>query len=169
MNLDFNKEIGPKNRLFYGAELVQNKVTSIGIDQNIATGETVDGPARYPKSTWASYGLYVTDQFLVSDKVTIQTGARYNHFNLDADFDTRFYPFPFTETNLNNGALTGSLGLVYRPTKNWVLSANSATAFRSPNVDDIGKVFDSEPGFESGIRLERRCRHRKGIRQCFKN
>jgi hemoglobin/transferrin/lactoferrin receptor protein len=146
VNLDFNKEIGPKNRLFYGAEVVQNKVTSIGIDQDIATGETVDGPARYPKSTWASYGLYVTDQFLVSDKVTIQTGARYNHFNLDATFDTRFYPFPFSEANLNKGALTGSLGFVYRPTKNWVLSANSATAFRSPNVDDVGKVFDSAPG-----------------------
>jgi hemoglobin/transferrin/lactoferrin receptor protein len=35
---------------------------------------------------------------------------------------------------------------VYRPSKDWVISANGATAFRSPNVDDIGKVFDSEPG-----------------------
>ena len=28
----------------------------------------------------------------------------------------------------------------------WVISSNVATAFRSPNVDDLGKVFDSEPG-----------------------
>jgi hemoglobin/transferrin/lactoferrin receptor protein len=35
---------------------------------------------------------------------------------------------------------------VYRPSGNWVLSANGATAFRAPNVDDVGKVFDSEPG-----------------------
>ena len=27
-----------------------------------------------------------------------------------------------------------------------MLSANFGTAFRSPNVDDIGKIFDSEPG-----------------------
>jgi hemoglobin/transferrin/lactoferrin receptor protein len=27
-----------------------------------------------------------------------------------------------------------------------VISANLGTAFRSPNVDDLGKVFDSEPG-----------------------
>jgi hemoglobin/transferrin/lactoferrin receptor protein len=27
-----------------------------------------------------------------------------------------------------------------------VLSINGATAFRAPNVDDVGKVFDSEPG-----------------------
>ena len=27
-----------------------------------------------------------------------------------------------------------------------MISSNVATAFRSPNVDDVGKVFDSEPG-----------------------
>jgi hemoglobin/transferrin/lactoferrin receptor protein len=42
--------------------------------------------------------------------------------------------------------LTGSIGGVYRPSDSWVISANFATAFRSPNVDDMGKVFDSEPG-----------------------
>lgn len=146
LNLDFNKSLGSKNRLFYGLELVHNKVTSKGIDENIATGEAVDGPSRYPQSTWASYGVYLTDQFLVSDQFTVQAGMRYNHFKLDATFDTTFYPFPFVEANLNNGALTGSLGFVYRPTKDWVISANGATAIRSPNVDDVGKVFDSEPG-----------------------
>lgn len=76
----------------------------------------------------------------------MQTGLRYNRFQLDAEFDTTFYPFPFTTANLNNGALTESLGFVYRPTDKWVISTNAATAFRSPNVDDVGKVFDSEPG-----------------------
>lgn len=65
---------------------------------------------------------------------------------LNADFDTTFYPFPFTEAKLNNDAITGSLGLVYRPKTDWIISTNLASAFRSPNVDDIGKVFDSEPG-----------------------
>ena len=65
---------------------------------------------------------------------------------LNADFDTTFYPFPFTDAKLNNDAITGSLGLVYRPKTDWIISTNVATAFRSPNVDDVGKVFDSEPG-----------------------
>lgn len=145
-NLDFNKAIGRKNKLFYGVEFVHNDVSSIGIDEDISTGDAVDGPARYPQSTWASYGVYLTDQFLVSDQFTVQAGLRYSRFNLDASFDTTFYKFPFVEANLNNGALTGSLGFVYRPTKDWVISLNGATAFRSPNVDDVGKVFDSEPG-----------------------
>jgi len=146
LNLDFNKSIGRKNQLYYGLEIVHNDVNSTGIDQQIDQGTSEDGPARYPAATWASYGLYLSDQWLLSDKLTFQTGIRYNLYALDAKFDTRFYPFPFEEAKLNNGALTGSLGLVYRPEKTWVLSFNAATANRAPNVDDIGKVFDSAPG-----------------------
>lgn len=146
LNLDFNKSLGAKHKLFYGLELVQNEVKSTGIDENIATGDAVPGPARYPQSTWASYGAYLSDQFWVSEKFTIQAGMRFNQFKLDATFDTTFYKFPFVESNLSNSALTGSLGFVYRPSKDWVISANGATAFRAPNVDDVGKVFDSEPG-----------------------
>jgi hemoglobin/transferrin/lactoferrin receptor protein len=65
---------------------------------------------------------------------------------LDAQFDTTFYSFPFNEANINNGALTGSLGVVYRPEESWAINANFGTAFRAPNVDDVGRTFDSEPG-----------------------
>ncbi len=146
VNLDFTKSVGNKHKLFYGAELVHNDVSSTGIDEDISLGEAAPGPARYPQSTWASYGAYVSDQFAVSDKFTLQAGLRYNQYDLDATFDTSFYHFPFVTANLNSGALTGSLGFVYRPSEDWVISANGATAFRSPNVDDLGKVFDSEPG-----------------------
>ena len=88
----------------------------------------------------------MNDQYKVSKRTFIQAGLRYNQFILKADFDTTFYPFPFTEATLNNGSLTGSAGIVFRPTEKWVISSNVATAFRSPNVDDMGKVFDSEPG-----------------------
>ncbi len=57
-----------------------------------------------------------------------------------------FFPFPFETAEINDGAFNGNAGLVYNPTHHWSLSANFATGFRSPNVDDIGKVFDSEPG-----------------------
>jgi hemoglobin/transferrin/lactoferrin receptor protein len=47
---------------------------------------------------------------------------------------------------LNTGALTGSAGVVYNPDESWNLSVNFSTGFRAPNIDDVGKVFDSEPG-----------------------
>ena len=76
----------------------------------------------------------------------IQAGARYNQFILDSQFDTTFYPLPFTEASINNQATTGSIGVRYNPSEKWTLSANLASGFRAPNVDDVGKVFDSEPG-----------------------
>lgn len=145
-NADFTKKTSAKNAVFYGVEFVTNDVDSEGIDENIVTGISQTGPARYPQAKWNSYGIYINDQYKFSEKMLLQAGLRYNQFLLDAEFDTTFYPFPFTEAKINDGALTGSLGLVYRPTAKWVISSNVATAFRSPNVDDLGKVFDSEPG-----------------------
>ncbi|MEQ9443381.1 MAG: TonB-dependent receptor [Cyclobacteriaceae bacterium] len=146
INLDFNKSLPVGNKLYYGLEAVQNKVNSIGVNEDISSGISMPGPARYPQATWTSLAAYVSDQFRVTDNFLLQAGLRYNQYVLDATFDTSFYPFPFTTANLDDGALTGSLGFVYRPTEEWVISANAATAFRSPNVDDVGKVFDSEPG-----------------------
>jgi hemoglobin/transferrin/lactoferrin receptor protein len=145
-NLDFIKSLGPKSTLFYGVEYVVDDVASTGIDEDASTGVGVAGPSRYPQSTWRSLGAYLTGQHPLSDRFLLSGGLRYSHFGLDAVFDTTFYPFPFTTAKLDHGALTGSLGAVYRPAPSWVASVNLATAFRSPNVDDMGKVFDSEPG-----------------------
>lgn len=146
VNLDFIKATAEKNTLFYGLEYVLNDVNSKGELTDISTGISEVGPARYPQSKWQSLAVYVTDEFKVADNFTLSAGARYNHVLLDAEFDTAFYPFPFTEASLSNGALTGSLGGVYRPADSWVISTNLGSAFRAPNVDDVGKVFDSEPG-----------------------
>lgn len=146
LNTDFSKATSTKNKLFYGLEYILNDVNSTGINEDIVAETSEVGPARYPQSTWQSYAVYVNDQYKFSEKLLLHSGLRYNQFVLDAQFDTTFYPFPFTEANLNNGALTGSLGIVFKPTNQWVISSNVATAFRSPNVDDVGKVFDSEPG-----------------------
>ncbi|PKV50671.1 hemoglobin/transferrin/lactoferrin receptor protein [Aquimarina sp. MAR_2010_214] len=148
VNLDFKKSTGVKNTLYYGAEYVLNDVNSVGQVTDISTGENEIAPSRYPNANWSSIAVYLNDALKASDKLTLQAGLRYNQFNLDADFtgSLDFYPFPFKKANINNGALTGSIGGVYRPSEKWVISTNFGTAFRSPNVDDVGKVFDSEPG-----------------------
>ena len=146
LNTDFTKATSEKNKVFYGFEYVLNDVNSTGINEDIVAGTSAVGPARYPQAKWQSIGVYLNDQYKISEKTLLQAGLRYNQFILKADFDTAFYPFPFTEADIDNGSLTGSAGIVYRPTDKWVISSNVATAFRSPNVDDVGKVFDSEPG-----------------------
>lgn len=146
LNADFLKKLGSKNKLFYGVEGVLNEVKSTGTDFNIVTNAGTAGPSRYPQSNWSSYAAYATLQRKWNEHFTTQIGTRYNQFMLNAEFDTTFYPFPFTTANINDGALTGSFGVVYTPTEKWNITANFSTGFRAPNVDDVGKVFDSEPG-----------------------
>jgi hemoglobin/transferrin/lactoferrin receptor protein len=65
---------------------------------------------------------------------------------IKADFDTSLFSFPFAHAENANGALNGSLGFVFSPTTTWQIYINGSTGFRAPNMDDIGKVFESEPG-----------------------
>lgn len=146
VNLDLTRFLKGDHTLFYGLEFIHNDVESNGELTDITTDISQRGPSRYPQSTWSSMAVYVNDEYRATDDLTLQMGLRYNLYRLDADFDTTFYPFPFTEATIDNGAVTGSIGMVYRPVPSWVLSSNFGTAFRSPNVDDVGKVFDSEPG-----------------------
>ncbi|GJQ63736.1 MAG: hypothetical protein SCALA702_27890 [Melioribacteraceae bacterium] len=146
VNLDFTKGLGNIHTLNYGLEYVYNDVVSTGEDKNIVSGITKKGPSRYPKADWTSIAFYSDYIFRAREDLSLSAGVRYNHFILNAEFDNTFYPFPFTEAELNSGAVTASAGAVYNPEKTWTVSLQFATGFRSPNVDDVGKVFDSEPG-----------------------
>ncbi len=146
-NFDFVKTVD-KHKFFYGAEAVINDVESFGTDENITNNAITKGASRYPNAQWSSYAAYLNYQFKSSEKLLFQGGLRYNQFGIEADFTNNlpFYPFPFSKATLNKGAFTGSVGLVYNPSQHWSIHLNGATGFRAPNVDDIGKVFDSQPG-----------------------
>lgn len=147
MNLDFeNKKIG-NLRLYYGGEYIYNKVGSQGSQQNIETNSIANAASRYPDgSTWQTLAGYLNGEYKAKPNLTLLTGLRYSHVWVDAVFDKTFYPFPFDDAHLNNGALTGSIGLSWLPKEDLQITWNGSTGFRSPNIDDIGKVFDSEPG-----------------------
>lgn len=148
LNMDFLKNLGQSAKIFYGAEWVNNDITSTGLNENIDTGEIGQGPARYPDAIWNSYALYTTYQKKLSPQSLIQTGLRYNIFSLHSDFEnnTEFYPLPYSTAKNENSALIANAGWVFTPTGSWMMHLNASTGFRAPNVDDIGKFFDAEPG-----------------------
>ncbi len=146
-NIDFEKNFRKKHQLNYGLEWVYNVVGSTGKAEDIDTGDSLGLASRYPDdATWSSYAAYVTYKYKVSERFIINSGLRYNQFLLNANFDTVFYKFPFSKAEINTSAVTGSIGVVYNPTKTWQIGANFSTGFRAPNIDDIGKIFDSTPG-----------------------
>lgn len=146
-NVDFeNKKMGDL-RLYYGGEYIYNKVHSEGSRENIESGSRESAASRYPDgASWQSLAGYINAEYKAKPNLTLLSGIRYSHVWINADFDPTFYAFPFANTTLNNGALTGSLGLSWFPTQSLQFTLNGSTGFRAPNIDDIGKVFDSEPG-----------------------
>lgn len=146
-NLDLQKQINSKQELYYGAEFVYNKVGSTGINKHIVNGSVTPVASRYPDgASWNSLAAYLSYKNNLKEKLTFSSGLRYNYNSLQANFDTSFFRFPFTSTSLNAGNLTISSGLVYRFAEGWQLNGVIASGFRMPNVDDIGKVFESAPG-----------------------
>jgi hemoglobin/transferrin/lactoferrin receptor protein len=147
LNADLNKKLSEKLDLSYGAEFVSNSISSEGKRTHIQSLEEEVINSRYPDSSkWNSAGVYANLKFKLSSKFGLNAGIRYSHYAIEANFDTTLFPYPFVQAKSNNGALNGSLGLVYNPTNKFQIYANASTGFRAPNIDDIGKVFDSQAG-----------------------
>jgi hemoglobin/transferrin/lactoferrin receptor protein len=146
-NIDFIKNTSDHTTLSYGIEGVVNDVVSTGEDQDIIKGTSQPGPSRYPQAIWSSFAAFAGYDIKLSPKINLQAGARYTYFRQKAEYETTFFPLPFTESEIKNGALTGSIGAVWRPATKTALMANLSTGFRSPNVDDSGKIFDAVSGF----------------------
>jgi len=143
VNWDLEKRVNQYS-FFYGAEYVFNQVKSIGTGMDIRNGNSIPVADRYPAALWNSAAGYFSCRFEVSEKVMLQTGGRFSVFGLEADFSRNlaFFPFEFSRTTLQKSNLTGNIGLVFTPEENLKISFNGSTAFRAPNVDDIGKIFD---------------------------
>ena len=149
LNIDFERSFGLNNDLYYGIELVGNQIDSEAKSTNIASGQVSPESTRYPDggSTYNSAAAYMSLKNELNQRLILSTGLRYSFVKINSKFeDKSFYNFPYDEIDLENGALNGSIGLVYLPNKNWKLNTMLSSGFRSPNIDDIGKVFDSEPG-----------------------
>ncbi len=140
LNVDLLKVWDAAHKLYYGAELNHNLVDSDAWYKNIQTGEQQDAITRYPNGgsqTWST-SVYLSYKWLLNDKLVLNLGSRYMRGNLYSSFSNSL--LPYDEISMNNGALTGSAGLVYTPSHQWQLNAILSTGFRSPNVDDYGKV-----------------------------
>ena len=149
LNLDFFKKISENSNITYGLEIIENKVGSFAKSVNISDLSETPISTRYPdNSSLNSLGLYINYKTKVIEDVFFQSGVRYSSTVLKSDLSQNniYYDFMYENTTLENGAFVGGIGLswVRNIYNNWKFNIN--TAFRSPNIDDLAKVFDSEPG-----------------------
>ena len=157
INADFIRGEANVSSLSYGFEYTHNNVSSIAYgasltkqNNSISNINKVNSsfkiPTRYPSggsnySTAASYYEFRKD---LSNKSNFSFGMRYTYTWLNA----RWLEEALIDANLNRiktqkSSLTGSLGYVYRSNNNWQISANFSSGFRSPNIDDMGKIREN--------------------------
>lgn len=148
IHIDAIKWLNERMLLSYGVEWVQNKVNSEAHVRQLSTDASKAGLPRYPDATWTSSAAFLHSDIQINTTTKVQAGVRYNTYHIDAQFgdSDRLDTQLFETANLRDRAVVGSFGLISRPNNDWVLKLNLGTAFRSPNVDDMGKIFDSEPG-----------------------
>jgi hemoglobin/transferrin/lactoferrin receptor protein len=153
LNGDFSVSLteDKKRTLSYGFEFAYNdlKSTALGKELNIIDGE-IEGfsndfniQSRYPDggSDYLSSAVYVDYRQDITSKSTLNSGIRFTNTNLNAKWiDQTFIQLAETEIQANHSAVTATLGYVYKPNKNWQINSVISSGFRSPNIDDIGRV-----------------------------
>tara|TARA_B110000046_G_scaffold186013_1_gene231349 strand:- start:153 stop:2636 length:2484 start_codon:yes stop_codon:yes gene_type:complete len=137
--------------LSYGFEFAYNDVSSnaYGKTLNISNGE-INGfsddfkvQSRYPDggSNYLSSSIYIGYKQDVNSKSTLNSGIRFTNTNLNATWiDETFIQLSDNDISANNSAITATLGYVYKPNKDWQLNSVLSSGFRSPNIDDVGRV-----------------------------
>lgn len=133
---DFVKKIGYSS-FNYGLDFQNNVVESTANLET--TTRYADGGSNM--QLLSVYGQYKIPYGTGSNYVS--TGLRFNYSELQAKFeDTVTYSLPFNEIDVKNQAVTASLGWQTAINKSVELGTSLSSGFRSPNVDDITKVFE---------------------------
>ena len=94
-----------------------------------------------------TFAVYLSHAWEVNEHFVVTDGIRYTNTSLTANFaDTTFFKFPFKTAKQNNQAVTGAIGFTWKSDNDYKVSLLANTGFRSPNVDDMTKVFESPSG-----------------------
>jgi len=153
VNVDFSVPLTKsKDRILsYGAEFTHNDVESkpegktISVNGNQINGftDTFKVQSRYADggSTYTTSAAYVNYRQDISAKSTLNSGIRFTNAHLTAQWiDETFFTLPENDITVNNASVSATLGYVFKPTASWQLNGVLSTGFRSPNLDDLGKV-----------------------------
>ncbi len=155
VNGDFELAKKEQSSIAYGFELVHNRIksTAQAKDLNIAGNliRSFDNfrpiPTRYPSdgSHYNTAAIYGNFRYDLSNKTTLAFGGRFTSTHLKANWkETALIDASLNLVDVKNNALTGSFSVSYRPKTDWRLNLLLSSGFRSPNVDDLGKIRENK-------------------------
>jgi len=147
-NLDLMKNIKEKHELRYGLEFTSNDVKSTANNYDIVKDSTYRANTRYAATNkMNTFAAYLSHNFEVNENFVISEGIRYTNASVVCNFiDTIPFKFPDPVAKQNSQAVTGSLGFTWKAENDYKVSLLANTGFRTPNVDDMSKLFESGGG-----------------------
>lgn len=118
---------------------------------DINTGDVKNLDTRYPDghNHMHNIDLFLAHTWHINPSLTMTDGLRVGYSSLRSSFvSDEFYSLSSIVGTVrqDNPTYSLSVGLAYNPTQNWKIGMNLSTGYRVPNIDDLAKVFDSEPG-----------------------
>jgi len=139
---------GGQHELTFGSDGQFNDLQSTAKKEDILSGVETKIDTRYPdgKNHMNLYGLFAQHTWkLFDNQLVINDGLRFNYTTLQSTLvDTAIqFHIPVLTLEQRNTSLTGNIGLAYMPSDELRFTANFSTGFRSPNFDDMTKVFES--------------------------
>jgi len=153
LNADFSLPltIEEDRILSYGLAFTHNDVTSVPTGETLAVDGNrilgIDGyfpvQARYADggSTYSTGAAYLNYRQDISKTSTLNTGIRFTQTRLAASWiDQSIIRLADQDIQTNNSAVTATLGYIFKPSQHWQLNGVLSSGFRSPNIDDVGKV-----------------------------
>jgi hemoglobin/transferrin/lactoferrin receptor protein len=138
-----------KNESHIGIDMQLNNLKSTAFAEHIITGARTAINTRYPdgRNQMNYFAAYYQHLYKIKPNLTFSAGTRYTQAILHSVFiDKTVVNFPFSKAEQNNGSLAGNMGITYNTKNNWRISFLLSSGVRNPNIDDLGKVFDSRAG-----------------------
>jgi len=184
INLSFDGEriFSEKSLLRYGVALDLNRIGSNAAMLDPESDTRTPIVSRYPDGAeWNAAAAYLALQQEITQRLVFNGGMRLNRIQSTIDFSKNPFTALFALQETDVTALNYSAGLNYDHSREWHFRLNASSAFRAPNIDDLAKVFDSEPGsvvvpnpdldperaFSTEIGIRRRWKHRLWLDTSF--
>ncbi len=151
LTTEWLKNFGPHSlRAGIDAALQFLKSTANSVDIN--TGQRKNLDTRYPDghNHMHNVDLFAMHRWSIDSRWALNDGIRVGFSSLRSTFISDEF-FPFLAHNVgtvrqDNPTYSASIGVTFRPRNEWLLGFDLSTGYRVPNIDDIAKVFDSQPG-----------------------
>jgi hemoglobin/transferrin/lactoferrin receptor protein len=148
INIDMRKK-WKIHEIRYGLEYAYNQIESKAIATHLITTQQRNISTRYPDggSHTHAFGAYLHVSQEFNQRWVLTEGIRLNYNTLQSNFsDKSFFSFLPNQIKQRYAPVSANIGLVFMANKQLRIYGNVGNAFRVPNVDDIGKIFDSRPG-----------------------